>query len=146
LIRNADKKIRAVSHYFYEDLWDYLYFPLDNFLSAKNGELEFIILNKVEKDDKIIDLKERYPDKVKVYNFGRKDVLKEMPEFVTIDDCGYRYGLSDKARKGKMITGVINFGDREVTASFNSLFELLKDNSKEEDLSRFYKNKEVVMV
>ncbi len=126
LINNADNKVRILSNYFYDDLWGSLIYSLKDFLRKGGSILEFIVLKDSTKEAGLQRLKKGFPDKVKIYDFPNKKISRMVNEFVTADNRGYRFELTKEQKKDKMISAIINFGDKSTTDCLNRLFGEIK--------------------
>ncbi len=126
LIRNAENNVRVFSDEFYDSFWSRLEYPLGNFLSKEKSSLEIVVLKRCLADGIISRLSKSHPEKVSLFKFNRPDLVGKSMNYVTIDSCGYRFERSDEEKKGKMIHGIINYGDKSITEKFNELFEDIK--------------------
>jgi len=132
LILKAQNKIRIVTDCFLKIFWENLFTELKGFLQNKqDGIIEIVIVNwgafhKEGAFDKLKSLTVDFADRVKVYDFQKKALIHKSPNFLSIDDKGYRLELSDERRKERLVEGVINFGDQATSTSLNTLFEQVK--------------------
>jgi len=126
LINKANKNIRIVSECFYEDFWKDLYPFIVNFLGKPESFLDVIIIKEYNEKGIIKKLKTQFPNNIFFFKFQEKELETKTPNFVTIDQKGYRFELSDEKKKDRLVEGVINFGDAEGTAVLNSLFDKVK--------------------
>lgn len=132
LIENAENRIKIISNEFYEDFWVKLQPFLNKFLEKDGSNLEVIILEKYDEKGALSKLKKNFSGKINLFILKRKEMMKKIYNFVTVDPVGYRLELSDNEKKNKIVKGVINFGDNKGTSSLNELFETIKKISQQE--------------
>lgn len=121
--------VRIVSYEFFEEFWAKFINALSNFLS-NNGIVEILLLSK--KNRLIEELQKQFGgDKVKVYlaNEDIKKKEKEVPHFVVLEPKGYRFELSDKDLKDKIVRGYVNFGDENGSKELRKFFDTLKEKT-----------------
>lgn len=126
LIQMAGSKVKIVSSYFYEDFWLDLYPYLSSFLNKRDdSNLSVVICDKTKyKNDGVLGkLKKDFPRKVNVSFLENMHEIDKIINFVTIDPYGYRFELSDKDKEKRLVSGIINFGDKNISASLSKTFQ-----------------------
>jgi len=126
LIKKAKNNIRIVSECFFEDFWRDLHPFIAEFLNNRTGKLEVIVIKECNKEGVLKNLIAQFPQQVTIFDFKNKTLENKAPNFLTIDQKGYRFELSDEKKKDRLVEGVINFGDTKGTTALNSFFDVLK--------------------
>ena len=68
-------------------------------------------------------MKAAHPDKIKIFQVNCANLPHDkVANFLTIDEKGYRFEISDKKKEKSLVEGVINFGDDSGTKSMNDVF------------------------
>ena len=130
LIRSAENHIRVVSDEFYDPFWSRLEYSLDNFSSKANSSLEVVVLKRCVVDRILSKLSKSHPGKISLFKFSKPDLARKINNYVTVDSCGYRFEASDEKKKSKLVTGIINYGDKSGTEKLNGIFETIKLKSE----------------
>lgn len=136
LINKAKKVIRIVTNGFYEEFWKDLENDIGEFIKKDpTNIIEVIIVRESEfkPHGTLGRINSDFPNRIVAYTLDEKKLEKKAPNFLTIDEKGYRYEYSDEKKKNKLVEGVINFGDAKNTTSLNSLFNSIRDKSSRID-------------
>ena len=128
LFQNAHDKstVRILAGDFFDDFWKTLDSDISNFIREKGGRIEVIVTDTV--GNYLKEIQALFADSVLVWEIAGKlkKFAKAIPHFVVIDPVGYRIEESDSDKQGKIVTGVLNYGNKEQSNILRVTFDQIK--------------------
>lgn len=137
LISIAEGHIRILSKTFNHGFWKGIVDKLVKFLKDHpNGKVDILVTEKDSESLMLIGEKfAGFQDRVRASVLNKEQLEKHfpgieipgMPNFMVVDPIGFRYELSDKELAQSLVSGVMNFGNAEVSNNLRTAFDQLRE-------------------